>query len=125
MHFTKERIVSIKIKRIYQPEEQTDGTRILVDRLWPRGLSKEEAHVDEWLKELAPSDALRKWFAHRPERWKEFELRYRAELQTPMKQAFFRRLRSMGRKGTLTLLYAAKEEVYNNAQALSRMLREK
>ena len=115
--------MSIKIKRVYEPREHTDGVRILIDRLWPRGLSKEKAKVDEWLKGIAPSDHLRKWFAHKPERWEVFELRYREELQTPIKQAFLSRLRSMGRKGTVTLLYAAKDEEYNNAHALSRILK--
>ena len=115
--------MAIKTKRVYERQEPSDGTRILVDRLWARGLSKEKAHIDEWLKEIAPSDRLRKWFAHKPERWSAFGLRYREELQTPIKQAFLRRLRSMGQKGTVTLLYAAKDEAYNNAHALSKILK--
>ncbi len=72
--------MSIKRKRVYDPPEKTDGTRILVDRLWPRGISKEKARVNEWLKEIAPSDELRQWFGHKPERWEEFQKCYRQEL---------------------------------------------
>jgi uncharacterized protein YeaO (DUF488 family) len=103
----------IKLKRVYEPAARTDGTRILVDRLWPRGLSKEEAAIDHWCKELAPSTALRQWFGHEPERWVEFRKRYKTELaEAPEALA---ELRGFARKGPITLLFAAHDELHNNA----------
>ncbi len=115
--------MSIRVKRVYEPPDASDGSRILVDRLWPRGISKEKARIDEWMKEIAPSDALRKWFGHAPERWDGFQKRYRNELQSPEKQALLRQLRAKARKSDITLLFAAKEETMNNARALVAFLR--
>ena len=115
----------IKIKRVYDPPEKADDTRILVDRLWPRGLAKEQARIDEWLKEIAPSDALRQWFGHKPERWEEFQKRYHQELQIAERQEQLRHLRTLMRKGTVTLLFAAKDDERNNATVLAEVLKEK
>jgi uncharacterized protein YeaO (DUF488 family) len=113
----------IKLKRVYEPASRTDGTRILVDRLWPRGLSKEDAAIDHWCKELAPSTALRQWFGHKPERWEEFRKRYKAELaQQPEALA---ELRGFSRKGLITLLFAAHDELRNNAVVVCELLRAK
>src|ERR1700722_4262729 len=110
----------IKCKRVYEPAAPTDGTRILVDRLWPRGLSKEDAAIDHWCKELAPSTALRQWFGHEPERWEEFRRRYKAELaKAPEPLA---ELRAFARKGPITLLFAAHDEIRNNAAVLCELL---
>lgn len=106
---------SIRIKRVYEAPAADDGVRVLVDRLWPRGLSKADAHVDHWLKELAPSAALRQWFDHDPRRWVEFQRRYRRELEASPSVAA---LRDLAKRGTITLLFAAKEPQYNNAAAL-------
>jgi uncharacterized protein YeaO (DUF488 family) len=111
----------IKIKRIYDPSTADDGRRVLVDRLWPRGLSKDDAHLDEWLKEIAPSDELRKWFGHDPARWEEFRRRYREELK--VHGDLLGRLRGEAKKGTVTLLFAAKDEEHNNAVVLKEVLR--
>lgn len=105
-----------KIKRIYENIEKNDGIRILIDRLWPRGLTKEKAKIDKWMKEVAPSDALRKWFAHRPERWPEFRERYFEELRN--KEDLLKELRILSKNKTVTLLYAARDKKRNNAQVL-------
>ena len=110
----------VGIKRIYEPPVPEDGKRILVDRLWPRGLSKDDARLDEWLKEVAPSDELRGWFGHDPAKWEEFRRRYRQELKT--QGEILERLRNEARKGTVTLLFAAKDEERNNAVVLKEML---
>ncbi len=115
----------ITIKRVYDPAEKADGTRILVDRLWPRGLAKEKARIDEWLKEIAPSDELRQWFGHKLERWEEFQTRYRKELQTAERQEQLRHLRALMRKGTVTLLFAAKDREHNNGKVLASVLKRK
>jgi uncharacterized protein YeaO (DUF488 family) len=113
----------IKVKRVYEPASRTDGTRILVDRLWPRGLSKEDAAIDHWCKELAPSTALRQWFGHEPERWEEFRRRYKAELaEAP---GALTELRGFARKGPITLLFAAHDELRNNAVVVHELLRAK
>ncbi len=112
----------IELKRAYDTPQSTDGLRILVDRLWPRGLKKSEAKIDEWLKELAPSDSLRKWYGHQPARWKEFAARSRKELQVPEHQAGLDRLRSLARGKTVTLVFAAKEEEHSNARVLLEVL---
>ena len=111
---------SIKLKRVYEAAAASDGTRILVDRLWPRGIAKAKAKVDLWLKDIAPSDALRKRFHGHPEDWDEFRKAYAAEL----KQAgeAFKELRGHLRKGTVTLLYAARDAERNNAVALMQWL---
>jgi uncharacterized protein YeaO (DUF488 family) len=98
--------MQIRIKRVYEQPDKEDGTRILVDRLWPRGLMKEKAKVDLWLKEVAPSTELRKWFGHDPDKWAEFQTRYRAELRKNGEQVSL--LQREAEKGTVTLLYGAK-----------------
>ncbi len=110
----------VRIKRVYDPPSADDGRRVLVDRLWPRGVAKDAAHIDEWLKEIAPSDELRKWFGHEPARWKEFRRRFREELQD--ETALLERLRGEARQGTVTLLFAAKDEEHNNAVVLRELL---
>ena len=113
----------IHIKRVYEPPEKGDGMRILVDRLWPRGLSKERAKADLWLKDVAPSDALRKWFGHDPAKWAEFRRRYYRELDG--KEALVEQIADIARRGTATLVYGAKDEEHNNAAALIEYLRKK
>lgn len=110
----------VKIKRIYDPPAPGDGRRVLVDRLWPRGVSKDEARLDEWLKEIAPSDELRKWFGHEPARWEEFRKRYREELKSHGE--FMERLRAEAKKGSVTLLFAAKDAEHNNAVVIKELL---
>ena len=113
----------IKIKRIYDEPEPGDGVRLLVDRLWPRGLSKEKAAVDHWLKEIAPSDELRRWFGHDPAKWQEFRERYRRELEA--QGALLKEISQQARKETVTLLYAAHDEEHNNAVVLKELLAKK
>src|SRR3569833_3253858 len=110
----------IKIKRAYDNRADDDGFRVLVDRLWPRGVSKEEAHVDLWLKEVAPSDELRMWFGYDPERWTEFRRRYKAELKDHANAVG--ELKDRAKHGTLTLVYGAKDIDHNNAVALKEAL---
>lgn len=107
---------NIKLKRAYEPVDPEDGTRILVDRLWPRGVSKVEAALDQWMKEIAPSTELRKWFGHDPGRWKEFCRRYSAELK--QNSELLSNLRSLARQGPVTLVYSAHDEVHNDAIVL-------
>ncbi|HCR53624.1 MAG TPA: DUF488 domain-containing protein [Cyclobacteriaceae bacterium] len=111
---------SIKIKRIYELPTSTDGYRMLVDRLWPRGITKTGACLNEWNKDIAPSASLRKWFGHDPERFNEFTKRYNRELDK--KQDELKRLRNLAGKAELCLLYAAKDEVCNHAQVLAKKL---
>ncbi len=110
----------IKIKRIYDQPSQNDGKRILIDRLWPRGLKKEDAHVDKWMKEVAPSNELRKWFNHDPDRWAEFKRRFFTELEE--RQEMVNEIVNLARKGTVTLLFGSKEERFNNAVALKEYI---
>lgn len=110
----------IRVKRVYEKPSAQDGLRVLVDRLWPRGLKKESARLDRWTKELAPSAELRKWFAHDPDRWEEFQRRYARELDRREEAA--RALLEWGKGKTLTLLFAAKDGVHNNAVALKAYL---
>jgi uncharacterized protein YeaO (DUF488 family) len=107
---------NVILKRAYLPPERSDGRRILVDRLWPRGVSKAEADLDEWIKEIAPSAELRTWFGHDPERWDEFRRRYRAELAQHSET--LKDLRRRAREGRITLVYSAKDEVHNDAVVL-------
>lgn len=108
--------MSLKLKRVYDPAEASDGFRVLVDRVWPRGLTKEKAHVDLWLKEVAPTTALRKWFGHDPAKWPEFQKRYRAELAADPAAAALTELRSVIKKHrTVTLIYGAKDTEHNQA----------
>jgi uncharacterized protein YeaO (DUF488 family) len=113
--------LKIKIKRVYLEPDREDGTRILVDRLWPRGMSKEKARVDLWLKDIAPSTELRKWFSHDPEKWAEFQTRYRKELQSKADQLTL--LKEKARQGPVSLLYGAKDEEHNEAVVLLAILR--
>jgi len=112
--------MNIKTKRVYEKYSASDGFRILVDRLWPRGLKKEAAGIDVWMKEVAPSDGLRKWFSHDPERWDEFKKRYFAELSD--KPGAVKEIAGRAEKGGVTLLFAAKDEEHNNARALKEYL---
>jgi uncharacterized protein YeaO (DUF488 family) len=112
--------MTIRIKRIYEEPAADDGCRILIDRLWPRGLSKDKAQVDLWLKDSAPSNALRKWFDHDPERWAEFKRRYFAELKE--NKELLDTILEKSRGGTVTLVYGSKEERWNNAVALREYL---
>ncbi len=115
--------MSLKIKRIYDPAGGHDGARVLVDRLWPRGVTKTRAHLDDWLKELAPSPALREWWDHDPERMVEFTERYRAELGDPTHQTALARLREIiAAHPTTTLLYGAHDPVFNHAHVLQNYL---
>ncbi len=115
----------LQIKRAYEPPAAEDGFRVLVDRLWPRGLSKEAAAVDEWLKDVAPSAELRRWFGHDPERWPEFRVRYRKELRSPTSAAALERLRDAARtRGSVTLLFAARDTTHNHATLLLEVLNE-
>lgn len=111
---------NIKLKRAYEPPAGDDGTRVLIDRLWPRGLSKEKAAVDQWLKEIAPSTELRKWFGHDPARWQEFRRRYAAEVYQHAE--LLEQLRSLARKGRLTLVYSAHDEQHNDAVELRELI---
>jgi uncharacterized protein YeaO (DUF488 family) len=111
----------VAVKRIYDPPEPADGWRVLVDRLWPRGISRQRASLDEWLKDLAPSAALRQWFHRDPGRWAEFGARYRAELRAH--SAELRALRQRGRQQRVTLLYAARDTRANHAVVLADVLR--
>lgn len=108
--------MKIRIKRVYEPPCKDDGRRILVDRLWPRGLSKEKASVDLWLKDIAPSTELRKWFGHDPGRWDEFQKRYLAELKDNSEP--IQLLKQELDKGIVTLVYSAKDEEHNQAVVL-------
>jgi uncharacterized protein YeaO (DUF488 family) len=110
----------VKVKRVYEPAEPNDGTRVLVDRLWPRGLSKSGAAVDRWLKDVAPSTELRRWFGHDLDRWPEFRRRYAQELQHHA--AELDEIREFARKGSVTLLYGARDEKHNDAVVLMDVL---
>ncbi len=112
----------VRIKRIYVPAVQGDGCRILVDRLWPRGVSKAEARIDLWMRDIAPSTALRRWFNHDPAKWEEFCERYRAELreQQPLLDA----VRQQAKEGPITLVYSARDERFNQAVALQLVLKQ-
>jgi len=110
----------IRIRRAYEPPARGDGRRVLVDRIWPRGVSKEEAQVDEWLKEIAPSNELRKWFGHAPERWEEFRRRYFDELDAHPE--LVQHLREWADGHTVTLVYGARDTEHNNAVALKEYL---
>ena len=109
-----------RLKRAYEAPASDDGFRVLVERLWPRGLSKERAHLDLWLKDVAPSTELRKWFNHDPARWDEFRKRYAAELEEH--EEAVRLLKQKAREGTVTLVYAAHDEEHNGALALKHFL---
>jgi uncharacterized protein YeaO (DUF488 family) len=112
--------MNIKLKRVYEKPDKDDGFRILVDRLWPRGLTKEKASVDLWLKEIAPSTELRKWFGHDPAKWKNFRARYETEIRH--NPSLFAVLKQKAREGTITLIYGARDEKHNEALVLKQLL---
>ena len=113
----------IKVKRVYEEPSEDDGYRILVDRLWPRGLSKKRAKIDLWLRDIAPSNELRKWYSHRIERWDEFRRRYKEELKS--KTELLRKLKELERQfKVITLLYASRDKEHNNAIVLREVLEE-
>ena len=112
--------MNIKIKRVYEQPDKDDGLRILVDRLWPRGLTKEKARVDLWLREIAPSTELRKWFGHDPDKWKRFRGRYETEIGH--QGELIKMLKRKAREGTITLLYATRDEKHNEALVLKQFL---
>ncbi len=116
-------MIHLKLKRAYDPAAPEDGMRILIDRLWPRGVSKASAALDDWMKEIAPSTDLRKWFGHDPARWEEFQRRYRAELATHAEA--LDRLRALAEKHVVTLVYSAHDEAHNDAVVLRDVLTEK
>lgn len=112
----------IVTKRIYEPVEDRDGYRVLIDRLWPRGVSKTAARLDEWAKAIAPSNELRHWYGHDPAKWEEFQRRYARELDNPEAQAVLEALAKRARRGRVTLLYSTREANISNAEALTHML---
>ncbi len=113
----------IRIKRAYEPAEGSDGYRVLVDRIWPRGVSRERARVDEWAKDLPPSAELRRWYGHKPERFEEFRRRYLEELEAH--EGALAELRERARRGRLTLVFAAKDAEHSNAAVLADLLSER
>lgn len=113
----------LRVKRAYEAPAPEDGRRILVDRLWPRGLSKERAAIDEWVKEVAPSSQLRQWFGHDPAKWSEFRKRYRQELRH--RKDLVHALASQAARGQVTLVYGARDEQHNDAVALAEVIRER
>lgn len=112
----------IAIKRAYDPPSRGDGTRMLVDRLWPRGVKKQEAQVEKWMRELGPSNELRQFFGHDPARWQEFRKRYLNELKRPEAASLLAELLEIARGGTLTLVYSAKDQQHNQAVVLKELL---
>ncbi len=114
--------MDIRTRRAYDDMAENDGYRVLVDRIWPRGVAKEDLDLDDWCKDIAPSDELRKWFDHDPDKWDEFQKRYRKELDH---NDAVKDLVDKARDGRVTLIYGAKDETHNNAQALRDYLREK
>ena len=113
----------IKLKRAYEKHGRDDGHRILVERLWPRGLTKRQAKIDLWLKDVAPSTELRRWFGHDPDKWNEFRQRYQKELK--QKDQLIKLLRRKAKAGTITLIYAARDEEHNGALVLQRFLQKR
>jgi uncharacterized protein YeaO (DUF488 family) len=111
----------LRLKRAYEPAVHADGYRILVDRLWPRGLSKEKAAVDEWMKEIAPSAELRRWFGHDPERWREFRRRYERELRA--REELVREIAALASHRRVTLVYGARDEAHNDAVVVAAVVR--
>jgi uncharacterized protein YeaO (DUF488 family) len=110
----------VRLKRAYEPPAPDDGMRILIDRLWPRGIRKTDAAIDEWMKEIAPSTELRKWFGHDPERWHEFRRRYQSEIRQHPDE--LDRLRGLAQQGRITLIFAAHDETHNDAVVLKDLL---
>ena len=112
----------IRIKRAYDRPEKSDGYRVLVDRLWPRGVKKEQGRIDDWAKDLAPSTELRKWFSHDPDKWTKFRASFRKELQDEPARRKLRELSQLAARKTVTLVYGAKDEEHNNAVVLKEIL---
>jgi len=117
-------MITITTKRAYDPPGAEDGWRVLVDRLWPRGVSREAPAIDEWLKEIAPSESLREWFGHDPRRWEGFRQRYRGQLRARKRLALVKELALKARITTVTVVYAAKDRQHNNAVVLKEFLEE-
>jgi uncharacterized protein YeaO (DUF488 family) len=117
---TKVPPANVKLKRAYESPAPEDGTRILIDRLWPRGVSKKKAALDQWMKQIAPSAELRKWFGHDPARWEQFRRRYVEEVHHNL--ALLDQLRSFARQGPITLVYSARDEVHNDALVLRDLI---
>jgi uncharacterized protein YeaO (DUF488 family) len=120
--FMTKQQLSVALKRAYDEPAASDGTRVLVERLWPRGISKERAHIDLWLKDVAPSTELRKWFHHDPQKFPEFRRRYEAELKSEAAQEALTKLRDIAKQGQLTLVFAAHDAAYSNAVVLHDLL---
>jgi uncharacterized protein YeaO (DUF488 family) len=116
--------MAIQVRRAYDPPEPGDGYRVLIDGIWPRGITKQAAHLDTWARDLAVSPALRRWFGHDPARWDEFRGRYRAELLTPERRATLTDLAQRAASGTVTLVYGAHDRQHNNAVVLAEVLDE-
>ena len=114
----------IRVRRVYDDPSPADGLRVLVDRVWPRGMSKNAAHLDEWIKDTAPSTSLRRWYGHRPERFTEFRRRYLAELADPQSAAAMNRLRELARSSRVTLLTATRDIDHSQAAVLAEQLRD-
>jgi uncharacterized protein YeaO (DUF488 family) len=114
--------MGVKVKRVYDEPAKSDGHRVLVDRIWPRGLKKSEARIDEWLREIAPSTGLRKWFKHDPDKWEQFKKKYYAELEEHREEV--EKLARESRKRSVTLLFGAKDSAHNNALALKEYVEE-
>lgn len=112
--------LDIRVKRAYEPAGESDGTRVLIDRLWPRGVTKSEAAIDDWFRDLSPSSELRKWFGHDPARWREFHRRYTAELM--QHQGRLEELQRLAEEGAVTLVYGARDEAHNNALVVKDLL---
>ncbi len=112
----------IRLKRVYDPQEPSDGMRFLVERLWPRGMRKEDLKLDSWFKDVAPSDALRRWFGHDPAKWEEFQRRYTAELEDNPET--WQPILEAAQRGDITLIYSARDTEHNNARALKAFLEE-
>jgi uncharacterized protein YeaO (DUF488 family) len=115
--------MEVRIKRVYEKPGEEDGMRVLVDRIWPRGLTKQKAKIDLWMKEIAPSTELRKWFHHDAEKWKEFKKRYRQELKS--KKEELEALKKQVKNGIVTLVYSAKDEAHNQALVVKEVLQPK
>jgi uncharacterized protein YeaO (DUF488 family) len=111
----------LRLKRAYEPASSADGRRILIDRLWPRGLSKRRAAIDEWLKEIAPSTPLRRWFGHDPKKWLEFQRRYKRELRE--RKDLLRKIATLASRRRVTLVFGARDELHNDAVVLAAVLR--
>ncbi|MBI4213694.1 MAG: DUF488 family protein [Chloroflexi bacterium] len=116
--------MSVRLKRVYEKPGADDGLRILVDRVWPRGLSKKEAGVDQWLRELGPSTQLRKWFGHDSGRWEEFRTKYRLELAAPQQRQLLEHVRELAIRETVTILYGTRDAEHNQAVIIAEALEE-